>query len=281
MDNANTFTGLPNEIRLQILAETGLVRWRGPLDERSSFGLDFENGTLQPVSYSLDCTETRSACCCATIKADIWTCLPVPTSLFSVSKLMNREARFVFFSRNQFTFRGTFQYTTQFLSRLSSADIGCIRNIVLEMRRAWDIYRLSNYNEQPRQDWDQSRQDWCGLIQIILERCRLPKLWLTVDAVYLINVFELRNHHDGYDDYAHLHTGTFHLFEGLRQLKGKGLLKLHVRLGWFVDSEAVIEKEVMGPSYDSVAEGKLTWDFPAGAPLSILQMPYIEALAER
>ncbi|KAK3167472.1 hypothetical protein OEA41_010599 [Lepraria neglecta] len=60
--------------------------------------------------------------------------------------------------------------------------------------------------------------------------------------------------------YAWLHTSYAHLFNPLyQQLKDTALKKFHVFLCWFLDYEAAVEREVIGPGYQRGVEGKPQW----------------------
>ena len=263
---------LPAEVRLQILKETDLVRrpnWA------SDGNIDIETGSLvRSMSMCCQqCTEVSTFCFCPARNAafsDTCVCSPVPTALFQVSRMFNLEATEIFFSKNVFRFSGNFPATTQFLAALPTRAIGNIRVIELHL----DFERLYSGLGKPR---NEDAREWHDLIALLRDRLILSKVWLSILAVdgdteeSMVSLID-----DGDNDYSWLHTTSFQLLKPLEQLKG--LKKFHVSLCWSTDFESVVEKAVMGPEYDSTAEGKPTYRF-SPALEDVLRMPMVEPLA--
>ncbi|CAF9926903.1 MAG: hypothetical protein HETSPECPRED_006450 [Heterodermia speciosa] len=241
---------LPSEIRLQILMETDLVRRTTPMKAwMDDDKIEIEHGKLVPST-------------CA--------CYSVPTAIFQVSKLFNCEATEIFFSKNIFMFRGDLLATTQFLAGLPNPAVQNLRIIELHLDFDQIYFGLSTPGSRISREWH-------DLISLLRERLLLSKLWLSILAIDPDTQFKFVTlNNDGDHDYQWLHTASFQLLKPLDQLKG--LRKFHVSLCWSTDFEAVVEKAVMGPEYDSLAEGKPSYKFFLGLN-SVLRMPMAESLA--
>ncbi|KAL8797106.1 MAG: hypothetical protein Q9195_000573 [Heterodermia aff. obscurata] len=269
---------LPTEVRLHILMETDLVRRTPPLrvwttDDK----IKIENGKLVPSTSEccLQCTDASTSCFCPARNAafsDTCVCSTIPTAMFQVSKLFNYEATEIFFSRNVFRFSGDLLATTQFLAGLPNLAVRSMRSIKLHL----DFDQLYFGLSKPGSRVD---REWHDLISLLRDRLLLSKLWLSILAVDNDTQYDFARINDNGDhDYKWLHTTSFQLLKPLEQLKG--LKKFHVSLCWSTEFEIVAEKAVMGPEYDSMAEGKLRYYFCSGVK-SILRMPMIESMAVR
>ena len=269
---------LPSEVRLQILMQTDLVGSRKPLKERMMDDkiVEIENGVLVPRTGMCcgQCTEELTPCFCPARNAafsDTCICSPVPTAIFRVSKLFNHEATKVFFSMNIFSFGGNLHATTQFLARLPDSSVQNMRIIELHL----DFQQLYHGLSVPGSPIS---RDWQRLIALLRDRLSLSKVWLSILTIDpdTENDFADMNA-EGDHDYKWLHTTAFQLLKPLKELKG--LRKFHVSLCWSTEFEAVAEKAVMGPEYDSMAEGKPRFQFYP-ALNTILRMPMLESLAK-
>lgn len=267
---------LPAEVRLQILKETDLVRRKTPMRPWATDGnIEIENGRLvRSIRMCCQqCTEASTFCFCPARNAafsDTCVCSPMPTALFQVSRLFNFEATEILFSRNVFRFTGNFPATTQFLAGLPTPAVQNMRVIELHL----DFERLYFGLSTPG---SHVAREWHDLIALLRDRLMLSKVWLSILAIDNDTEKDfVRLDDNGDHDYSWLHTTSFQLLKPLEQLKG--LKKFHVSLCWSTDFEAAIEKTVMGPEYDSTAEGKPTYRF-CPALKDVLRMPMIEALA--
>ena len=272
---------LPTEIRLQILEETDLVRRITPMNEWTGGGeIKIKNGRLPPSSARRccqQCTEIPTTCFCSTRNAafsDTCVCSFLPTAIFQVSRLFNSETTQIFFSMNIFKFSGKFLATTQFLAGLSDAAVQNMRILELHLDIGELFYGLSTPGSR-------AVREWHDLIALLRDRLLLSKVWLSILAGVNNTAYELAvlNEYDNHD-YRWLHTTSFQLLKPLKQLQG--LRKFHVSLCWSTDFEAVVEKAVMGPEYDSMAEGKVRPRLSCSYELRKgLRMPMVESLAEK
>lgn len=281
---------LPREIRLDILSRTDLVDYCWPsspnnLPKRDGF--EIEAGKLLPRALTCchNCTSTLSSCSCPSVHAaysTTCTCPTVPGALFRVSKLMNSEATEIFFSRNRFILSGDFASSRRFLFNLSSTVAQHLRIIDLQISfdQLFDMRRL---------DCAITR-DWESLVASIASLLQLQKVWLSIDAGDMWDTMMSLND-DGDHGYLWLRTSYANFLKSLRQyLRGTILQKFHVFLcwtssmnpnqifgyidpttlrsfdpcadrdSWWLKYESYVEKEIMGPSYESSEEGKPKWE---------------------
>ena len=245
---------LPKEIRVKTLEYTGLVRcWEGSLVSSDEVNVRNNGFHLGSHECCMKCTDTLSVCCCPARSAsfsDKCTYDPFPSALFSVSKRMRDDATEVFYSRNRFVFRDDFSATSRFLVSLPDTTLAHIRDIDLEF--SCDEV-LSANTSRPG---SQVAREWQRLVMVIRDRLPLQKLWLSINLGDMWQEL-LELDYEGGHDYGWLRTEYQQIIRPLRQLKG--LKKFHVFLSWFLNYEADAEKEVMGPDYDSAAEGKLPY----------------------
>ena len=268
---------LPSEVRSQILMETDLVQRKNPKKKYiTNNKINIEDGrfvTSSPLCC-WQCTEALTTCFCSPYNAafsDTCVCSPVPTAIFQVSKLFNHEARAVFFSKNVFKFTGSFSATTRFLAGLPDLAIQNMRVIELHLDFERIYFGLSASGRH-------FTREWYDLIALLRDRLLLSKVWLSVLAIDTQTEDDLVSLNDNGDhDYSWLHTTSFRLLKPLKKLKG--LRKFHVSLCWSTEFEAIAEKAVMGPEYDSIAEGKPRYGFCPELK-SLLRMPMIETLAK-
>lgn len=257
--NSQTFrlswNDLPKEIRLDFLSRTELVGHYYWLNWSQNKGFEIEAGALLPRAgvCCANCTSTLSVCTCHTIHAAIsttCTCPGVPSALFRVSKLMSAETAEVFFSQNRFILSGDFAANRSFLFNLPPAVLQHLRTVDLQLSFK-QLYDMRKQDSQKARDWE-------ALVALIASLLQLPKVWLSVDITQTLHTMMSLNN-QGDHDYAWLRTSYAKLFDPLHQhLKGAGLRKFHVYLGWWLDYELAAEREVMGPDYDSCAEGSMS-----------------------
>ena len=267
---------LPSEIRLQILGETNLVRRITPMGDWTINGqIEFEDGKrVASKRCCRQCTEVETSCFCPTLGAafsDTCVCSSPPTAILQVSRLFNYEATQVFFSMNIFRFKGKFLATTQFLAGLPNPAVQNMRILELHL----DFDQLYSGLSTPG---SRVVREWHDLIALLRDRLLLTKVWLSILAVGPSTQYHLARLNDnGNHDYRWLHTTSFQLLKPLKQLRG--LRKFHVSLCWSTDFEAVVEKAVMGPGYDSTAEGKVRRRLIPWV-RKVQHMPMIEKLAK-
>ena len=268
---------LPSELRVQILMETDLVRRRIPMKGLATGNnIEIEDGRLVPSTGMCcwQCSEALATYFCPASNAtfsDTCVCFPTPTAIFRVSKLFNYEATKIFYSMNVFRLSGNMHATTQFLAGLPNPAVQNMRIIELQLDFEQLCYGLSRPGSPIARIWH-------DLIVLLRDRLVLSKVWLSILAIGHDIEYDFATLNDNGDhDYNWLHTTSFQLLKPLKLLKG--LKKLHVSLCWSTDFEAVIEKAVMGPEYDSIAEGKPRYK-ASRALYRVMRMPMIEALAK-
>lgn len=248
---------LPRETRYAILGYTDLVARLSPdfsyLVSRDRFEIEAGNLVPRATLCCVKCTPTLSTCYCPSKRAafsDTCICPTTPVALFSSSRLMHSDATFVFFSQNCFTFTGDFSATRRWIFNLPPIYLQHLRTVELEVTFE-QLYRgIRNPDTQVA-------RDWAALITSVASLLQLPKLWLIINAGPMRDIL-LEMDDQGDYDYAWLHTAYAQLFGPLRQqLRGRGLRRFYVLLGWWIEYETIGERAVMGPDYDSQSEGKL------------------------
>ena len=251
---------LPREIRLAILGHTTLVNCFPPSDPSprvQSDGFEICNGELLPRMSvcCFNCDSTRSKCNCPseyTAWSSSCTCPSVPVDLFLVSKLVHAESKEIFFSRNRFIIKGDFEASRAWLSGLDPALAGHLRTIDLKISIG-QLRRMSKPQSSIARDWE-------DLIACVASHLPLDKTWLSIDVGNIGWELEMLDN-EGTSDYAWLHTSYEKIFDPLYQhLAGRKPRKFHVLLCWFLRYESRAEKRLMGPDYNSPAEGKIPWE---------------------
>lgn len=253
-----SWNDLPREIRLEILSHTDLVDRYKPFegdDHAQRHGLEIKAGKLLPKMHlnhcCRNCTWTLGLCCCPFKHgafSTTCTCPGVRSALFRVSRLVHLDTTEIFFSRNRLILSGDFAASRRFLFNLPSTATRYIKTIDLEVS-FHQLRDMRNLDSQTARDWE------C-LVASVASLLQLPKLWLSIDAGrFQLEMLFLDNNAD--HDYSWVRTSYARLFDPLYQhLKGVGLQKFHVFLCWWLEYEYKAEREVMGPDYNSGAEGK-------------------------
>ncbi|KAI4244246.1 MAG: hypothetical protein LQ352_006875 [Teloschistes flavicans] len=243
---ALSWNDLPKEIRLHILTYTDLVRrYDHHWHPTAKIGANVRHGRLsqRPERRKEKCLYDphKLGCRCYYDR--------LPTSLFLVSQRMHYEAEEIFYSRNRFILSGELWETCRLLANLPPRAYDLIRMIDLELDMA-AVLRM----------FRKSRPEWSMLISLIQNLLLLDKLWLSIDAASILQEHEslMWSQYKDQEIHAVLRQSYYHIFGPLRQFNG--LKKCHVFLSQSLGSfeyEAVLEREIMGPKYDSTAEGKL------------------------
>lgn len=239
------FARLPAEVRAQILYFVHV----GP----SSNGIEIRNHRIcPPRSCCVTCTPTLSICACWSRKAAYSTtcsCYSPPLSLFYVSRLMNTEATYSYFSHNRFIVgHMSFKETLEFFRSLSPLAVRSIRSLDLKIFD-WQLRYWHNAKfMEPNQCY--------ALAEFIAENFDLPRLHL-----YLVSSFMPGPEYD----FEWVREVQWALVEPMRLLRG--LKRFHVYQSMFSEDEAEMERSVMGENYDATEDGKLVGrprngDFP-------------------
>lgn len=257
---APSWNDLPEEIRIMILVRSNLVRHRDfEWDSRAKVGANILDGRLMaPRPESDDERQESDRAICEmpsnrgflTRHKAFRKKLPFPFALFLVSHRMYWESMRVFFSHNRFVLKGDLKDSHRFLYDLPDWAISQIRVLDLELS-FWQSFCGASKHGIPE------LRQWQRLIELIHQRLRLDRLWLSVDAGSSTKDVLPSGTGPSRDHSAMVPRSYAKLFEPLRQLKG--LRKYHVFVGAEPEYEVVAEKEVMGPDYDSAAEGKLPY----------------------
>jgi len=269
-----TFPTLPRELRLLILSYTHFLRrydwsWHGLA---SGTGATVNSGKLvvPPTSSTPNCTHPlpdnpyhfEDLYQCEACPAGYF--IPFPAALFLVSKTMNEDASEVFWGMQRFVIKGDLGAGRRWVEGLREGDVGRIRALDVEVESEV-IFGLGSIGGGEG-DWGLGcAEQWRELIDAIVRRCCLEKLWLCIDAGsgYVTEALEdlYTDTDSGYNDdhsYVMLKRTYRGLVEPLKEaVKGRGLAKFHVFLCWGVEGEGAAEKEVMGQGYDSEREGKV------------------------
>lgn len=257
--SSRSWNDLPKEIRLDILSHTDLVDRYWSSDETGPSqrdGFEIESGKFvpRPEVCCGNCSSTLSICSCTPRKAAFSTtciCPTVPGALLRVSKLFFSESIEIFFSRNRFILSGDFAVTRCFLLDLPPVVAQHLRIVDLEISLQ-QLQDMRNVDSQTARDWE-------VLVASVASLLRLPKVWLSIDAGDMRDV-PLATNDRGIEDDTYLHTSYPKIFNPLYQhLRGAVLRKFRVFLCYWPDYEELVEREVMGPDYESSAEGKPSW----------------------
>ena len=235
-----------------ILVRSNLVRHRDfEWDSRAKVGANIFDGRLmapRPESdderreidraiYNMNSTRGH-----LTRQKGIRKRLRFPFALFLVSHRMHEEAMHVFFSHNRFVLKGDLEETLRFLTKLPDRAIQSIKTLDLEI----STEQLGSRNTL-----------WPRIVDLIGNRCRLGRLWLSIDVDYSIqNLSNFRTDRERtlLPDVL-LPEPCLRILDPLRRLRG--LHRFHVFINVEKPWETIAEKQVMGPQYDSTAEGKL------------------------
>ncbi|KAI9884435.1 MAG: hypothetical protein M1823_003789 [Watsoniomyces obsoletus] len=259
------FQKLPVELQRQVLSATDLVvRWDPT--QLTTEGIAVTDGHLYiERQCCMRCTDAGEDCCCPLRRAAFarhCACYQVPTALFRINHAIGREARYIFYSSNRFTFDGDMRETLTWFQRLPEDALKALRRI--------------DFSFETRQlviEWEKEREEpWRELIEFIGEHLELSKLWLSIDAGH--------DGDEGWDQEYDLPEYYERMIDPLRTLKG--LAKFHVFLVYpESDYETIAEKAVMGSDYDSAADGKISYQtrnelYPHRPPGPMMRIPYYE-----
>lgn len=248
-----SFDELPKELRIKILSYTDLVyRWKPYRDDD---GLSVLNGQVDYSSQNCcsQCSDSLAVCCCsqrAVAFSNKCSCYRVPLALFTVNHRLYNDAMEVFFSGTRFRFYDDFDSSRQWIIGLPPQARSWIRtfDVVFQLETVRCISAPGNM----------LFKSWNRLVETIRDALAVSKLWISLDAGdahedYLYLQDRYIDEEGG--DFDWLRTAYAEIIGPLKQHL-KGLRKLHVFLSWFPEYEREAEQEVVGPKYDSAAEGK-------------------------
>ncbi len=237
------FKKLPLELQRQVLLSTDLVARWDPT-QFSTDGILVSDGRLWiQRSCCMRCTDAGEDCCCPPRRAAFsrrCVCFQNPTPLFRVNRAIAREARHIFYSSNRFTFDGDLNATLAWFQQLPEDALKALRLVDFALA-----------SRQIVREWeDQWDKPWRALIDFIRDHLDLSKLWLSIDGS--------QDADEGWDEDYNLPPYYEHVIDPLKSLTG--LAKFHVFLPYTEsDYEPIAEKAVMGPDYDSAADGKVSF----------------------
>ena len=243
-----SFFDLPKELRLKILAATDLVNV-----SRDS-KIEFHDGRICGMNYTpvwccMRCVDSLSICCCKHYCDAFSTrcvCPSNPNPLFLVNRGLYDEAQEVFYSMNQFVFRGDFTLTLHRILQLPAQARALIRNLNLTLNHQ-EVLGIANADPNYKTAWQE-------LVEAIGNNLAQEKLTLSVcanrrasDRDYL----EERNR----PKFLQLKAAYGEMIRPIkRQLRR--LKDFYLYLEGFEEHETGFEKKVMGKEYRSDKRGK-------------------------
>lgn len=247
-----SFDKLPKELRLRILFYTDLVAEYKRSREEDRISL-VPGGKVyyQGHKCCTQCTDALAVCCCPHRAAAFSTqcdCFRILTGLFLVNHHLYADAQEVLFSQNRFILEADFDVPRRWLQDLPARACLCIRKLDIKFRDD-EMTPLSLQGNK-------TSESWTALVETIRDRLAIGRLWLSIDAAEVeVDV-----------DYAGQLEWLRRAHKGVMKPLVKhlpGLRKFHVFLSRFNEDELVhkqemiYEQEMMGPQYDSCAEGKI------------------------
>lgn len=185
---------------------------------------------------------------------------PFPLALFTVSKQMYKDASEVFWSQ-RFVLRNSFLSSAIWLNSVRKEHVSRIRKLDLVVDRpdVWEFIRSISGGDEDRYDTGK----WQCLIEAILRKCNLERLWLSVNAMSkdsnLYHDIRSRRQREVPSlllkrTYEALCMPLVTTFQGQWRLE-----RFHVFLSLAAGTEAEMEKAMMGEEYDSALEGKVAY----------------------
>ena len=257
MSTLLSFSSLPRETRLHVLTFTHLIRQDDWTWDTGSAG---PGVTIYRGKFSVPRFRREEGRSC-----------PFPRELFLVSKQMNEDASDVFFGMQRFTIARELEKGRRWLENLRERDARRIRtlDIELEPRAFWALARNTDPAAWPKTSSMFMRPyEWPKLIDAIVRRCEVEKMWLSVNAGTWLLSEDLVTMYQ-YEEFAaedgqghpHLKRAFWRmaktLAQGLKKGDAGGPKRFYFFLCWAIGEEHVVEREVMGPEYDSTRDGKL------------------------
>ena len=250
------FAKLPREIRKMVLQHTDLVVKRD-VTQWLTDGILVSNGRIQPRKRCCGrCTDALESCCCPVRVAGFsqrCRCWQTPSALLYVSREVCADALEILYSQNRFVFT---EDALAMLSKLPTSSLKSMRTLDFKV---FDM-DMSMWSISP----DELYVYWSRLTHFINDNLLVSKLWISIDLSEM------------WDD--SVPSGNLEWVLSVYQKiishwrNVKGLQRFHVFLRFFHEHEVPLEREVMGETYDSAAEGKpsdwrrRTWGYPHRRP---------------
>ena len=179
---------------------------------------------------------------------------------------MNEDASEVFWGMQRFVIKGDLGAGRRWVEGLRERSVGRIRALDVEVEGG--VVRAMGMGMGGEGDGELGNaEQWHGLIDAIVRRCCLEKLWLCVDAgsgdvadtlqdVYTDHGWGMYDH----NDYLLLKRAYRRLVKPVKEaMKGRGSARFHLFLCWGLEGEGAAEREIMGQGYDSEREGKVRY----------------------
>ena len=245
--SSSSASGLPAEVRLQILSNTTLVQ--RDKSDGSKTGLHVNEGTISyPQHHSIN---MHGADCL---------CPEPPTKFFSLGPTLREEATETMLSQNRLVFSGSPRKSLDFL-RGQGGLVRCIREVDFMFLPD----EIRNWTEgEAKGSWD---GPWRELVEYIAANLTLSNLTLSLDAGPGFIVYQEQYQTEETMDYV-LEAYKM-IVAPLKGLGGKGLKGFYAFFAAFHAYETEAEKEVMGEGYvakDKVPSTKRNPLYPHGCP---------------
>ncbi len=248
------FTELPEDIRLPILAYTGLIAPVGLIwDPAKGFSAS------DPRCYKCSVYwEDRYCCSRHAAFATDCTCWRVPHALFQVSRQMREEVMYLFFSKNHFIISSNpyarkYDALSAFFAWIPPQALGHLRSIE---------WVLGVYDGDYASNLAAESIDWLNTVEFIRLCTDLSRLSFTLD---MFRQFDQYGY--GYTYPNNPEGAMWAIYQRITKLmvRLRGLRNLFVHLGWPISMqeeetrlqhEQILERQVMGDDYDSISRGK-------------------------
>ena len=263
---APSFAALPREVRLHILSFTMLIRRYDDLwcDYASPAAATIHDSKL--VVPHCKCpnglwTPAHISHCASHQGVML---IPFPAALWLVSKAMNADAREVFWTRQRFVLVGELPKMERWLRTLR--EVERIKKLEIRLSSGDVVVSIGHGNQQREKEWQE-------VANAIAHRCTLERLWLSIDVggrwmaegwrgLWMDDTWECYESGDGGRTLRKTWEGLVEPIAKATWEGGRGrLARFHLFLCCGFEAEAIAEKRVMGPQYDSEKERKVShWE---------------------
>ncbi|CAH0028460.1 unnamed protein product [Clonostachys rhizophaga] len=259
--NQNTegfrFFDLPREIRLQILWHTNT----GPSSDfladahtnrvlNGKFDHRYPLADLHPLTKNavrlccLDCSFTKSHCLCPSKHASYnpsCRCQVLPLELFLTSRQMYLDASEIFYSQNPFHFQGPFTKTLSVLENMPVRLLKRLRRITFDLD-SQKIFLWNHFNYYSQ---------WRKLIRFLGKYCNPSNLLISITTTdHPATAMGFGSEEDREDIMRHIYNVYVYVVRAVKKWL-PGLQDFHLFFSIYLKLEAVLEKFIMGPEYDS------------------------------
>lgn len=236
---------VPEEVIEQILGYTQLI---------APFDLEWiPNYGLVPFDCCKKCTDTLDFCSCNhAAYSSTCICWKLPISIFLTSHAVYRIATAIFYSRNKFVFfpnnfpsrmpTSLASPLAQFIEALPRGALPHLRHITLRLFHC-------NLNE-----FAQNKETWfkvASAIDLLAREASVPKLTIILDMGRGFI------HGDPTPSKALQLEAYEQMLRPLHRLRGIRKLFIFLRGESCSELSGILEKSILGPNHDAVADGKL------------------------